>query len=62
MLNPDKLNDLRKRVLAGEEYTDEELAFHVQQLIADRVNAFQEANKKKAPKGKSTPVDLNDLL
>lgn len=61
MLTSDQLNDLRKRVLAKESYTQEELAQAVKQLIVDRIDAF-EAPKKASPKSKSTSVNLDDLI
>ena len=59
MLTADKLNDLRKRVLANEPYTYEELAAAIKVLIADRLSAFEKPAK---PKGKPTPVNLDDLI
>ena len=58
MLSPEKLNDLRKRVLANEEYSQEELAQAIKQEIAARLSSFE------APKAKSKakPVDLDDLI
>ena len=58
MLNPEQLNDLRKRVLADEPYTHDELAAAVKHLIADRLASFE------APKAKSKakPVNLDDLI
>lgn len=59
-LTADKLNDLRKRVLANEPYTYEELAEAVKTLITDRLNAFEKPAK--TSKSKATPVNLDDLL
>jgi hypothetical protein len=58
MLSAEKLNDMRKRVLANEPYTYEELAAAVKQLIADRLTSFE----KPAPKSKAKPVNLDDLI
>jgi hypothetical protein len=59
MLKPEELNDLRKRVLAGEGFTYEELSQAVKQMIADRLSNFEKPTKAKA---KSTPVNLDDLI
>jgi len=61
MLTAEQLNDLRKRVLANEPYTYEELAAAVKQQIADRLSAFEVVPKAKG-KAKSTPVNLDDLI
>lgn len=58
MLTPDKLNDLRKRVLANEPYTIEELAESVRQLISERLSSFEAPAKR----GKPKPVNLDDLI
>lgn len=58
MPTSDKINDLRKRVLANEPYDLAEFTEAVRQLIADRLSSF-EAPK---PKGKSKPVNLDDLI
>lgn len=57
-LSPEQLNDLRKRVLANEPFTYEELAEAVKKQIAERLSSF-EAPK---PKGKAKPVNLDDLI
>jgi len=59
MLSPEKLNDLRKRVLADEPYTHEELAAAVKQQISDRLAAFETPTKAKS---KAKPVNLDDLI
>jgi hypothetical protein len=59
MLTPDKLNDLRKRVLANEPYTYQELAEAVKALISDRLSSFEKPAKSKS---KATPVNLDDLI
>lgn len=61
MLTAEQLNDLRKRVLANEQYTEVELAQAVKELIYDRASAF-EAPAKKSAKSKATPVNLDDLI
>lgn len=59
-LNADQLNDLRKRILANEPYTQEECAAAVRQLIAERLSSFDA--KPKASKSKATPISLDDLI
>lgn len=59
-LSPDQLNDLRKRVLADEPYTYDELAAAVKQQIADRISAFEAPSK--TTKSKAKPVNLDDLI
>lgn len=61
MPTSEQLNDLRKRVLAGEQYTETELAQAIRALIADRASAF-DAPAKKTGKSKSTSVNLDELL
>jgi hypothetical protein len=56
-----KLNDLRAKVLAGEDIPESELTEAVRSLIQARLG-FLQTEKKKPVKGKSTPVDLDDLL
>jgi predicted Zn-dependent peptidase len=58
MLTAEKLNDLRKRVIANEPFTYEELAAAVKQLIADRLASFE----KPAAKSKPKAVNLDDLI
>ncbi len=59
MLDSTQLNDLRKRVLANEPYTNEELAAAVKQLIADRLASFEAPTKSKS---KAKAVSLDDLV
>lgn len=58
-LSADQINDLRKRVLANEPFTYDELAAAVKQAIADRLSSFEAPAK---PKGKAKPVNLDDLI
>lgn len=57
-----KLNDLRRRILAGEEYTDEELA----EAIAFRRHILREerraAETPKTRRKKETLPNFDDLL
>jgi len=59
MLTSDTLNDLRKRVLADEPWTYEELAAAIKSLISERLNSFEKPAKSKS---KPTPVNLDDLI
>lgn len=61
-ITPDQLNDLRKRVLAKEHYTQEELTAAVREQIAERLSAFESPSKKSSKKTTSTKVDLSDLI
>ena len=61
MPTADQLNDLRRRILAGEEPSRDELRAAITALTGERIKAH-EAEK---PKGKAVPtvaVDLDDLL
>lgn len=53
-----RINDLRQKVLAGEEITVEEAAEAVQLLRADREAKIAPADKPI----KAVPIDLNDLF
>jgi len=59
MLEAKDLNDLRKRVLADETYTHDEIAAAVKQLISDRLASFEAPTKSKS---KAKPVNLDDLI
>ena len=59
----EKVRDLRKRVLAGEDYTEDELREAIQALSGDRLAQLEKsANKKPRGKVAAKPVDLGDLL
>lgn len=60
MLDADKINDLRKRVLNNEPWTYDELAAAVKQVIAERISAFEAPSK--TTKAKPKPVNLDDLI
>jgi len=60
MATAEALNDLRKRILAGEEPPREELRDAIKSLTGERIAAHEATAKKtKAP---SVKVDLDDLL
>ena len=60
MPTADQLNDLRGRILAGEEPSRDELRTAIEALVGERLKAHEAQPKpKKAP---SKPVNLDDLL
>jgi hypothetical protein len=60
MPTADQLNDLRRKILAGEEVSQDELRASITSLVGERI----EAHKADQPKAKtpSVKVDLTDLL
>jgi hypothetical protein len=62
----DELNDLRKRVLAGEEFPAEEYRKIIQAYRANRMGAVAaaapKAKAKAASSAKATPQDLATLM
>ncbi len=58
----EQLNDLRRRYLAGEEWTREELSSAIHTMIGDRLNEVQNAGAAKTKKTKAAPVSLDDML
>jgi hypothetical protein len=60
ILPQEKLLDLRKRILAGEEPTDEEVGSILTTLRAQRGNIGTAANPKRKTPAK--PIDLNALF
>jgi hypothetical protein len=62
----EELNDLRKRVLAGEEFSSEEYSRIISAYRAHRMGAVSaaapKAKAKAAAKAASAPADLNALL
>lgn len=62
----EELNDLRKRVLAGEEFPAEEYRKIIQAYRANRLGAVDAAAPKAKAKGKAaaaaTPQSLENLL
>lgn len=60
MPNVDQLNDLRRRILADEEVSRDELRSALTALVGERLEAASTTTKKAS---KSTPVaNLDDLL
>lgn len=60
-----RANDLRARILKGEQIKDEEYHDIIKALIAQRVadiEALMAPKEKKAKKSTSKPVDLSDFL
>lgn len=66
MLDSDKLNDLRQRVLAGEELSTAEYSQVLQAYRAQRLGAgaasAEKTRAKVASAAKAAPVDLNTLM
>ena len=62
----EELNDLRKRVLAGEDFPAEEYRKIIAAYRANRLGAVTaaapKAKAKAAASAKAAPVDLNSLL
>jgi len=57
------LNDLRKRILEGEEPSRDELRSSIQALVGERLAAAEETQKKAVKKrAPAVKVDLDDLL
>lgn len=61
MPTADQLNDLRRRILAGEEPPREELRAAITALTGERIAAHA-SEKPKTKKTPSVKVDLDDLL
>jgi len=59
----DRANDLRARILKGEEPSDTEMQEIIQALIADRTAVTEAASAPKASKKKDqAKIDLDDML
>ncbi len=58
----EQLNDLRRRYLAGEPWTREELKSAIHTMIGDRISEVQNAGAKATKKTKAAPISLDDLL
>ncbi len=58
----EQLNDLRRRYLAGEPWTRDELKSAIHTMIGDRINEVQNASVKTTKKTKAAPISLDDLL
>lgn len=61
MPTADQLNDLRRKILAGEEVPRDELRSAIETLTGERIKAHAE-EKPKGKKQPSVKVDLTDLL
>ena len=61
MPSVEQLNDLRRRILDGEEPSRDELRAAITTLVGERLEAHK-AVSKKTSRSKSTPVELDDLL
>ncbi|KKL89990.1 hypothetical protein LCGC14_1909210 [marine sediment metagenome] len=61
MPTADQLNDLRRKILADEDVSQDELRSAIETLTGERIAAHAAANKK-ATKTPSVKVDLDDLL
>lgn len=65
MTEAERLNDLRQRVLAGEDVSIDEYREIIQSLRNKRMGDLQESSAKKAAKSKDSAkpaVDLDTLL
>lgn len=60
MLSPEQLNDLRRRVLEGKEWTEQELVDAIKQKVEDRINNLETPKPK--GKAKKSTASLDDLL
>lgn len=63
-ISPAEINDLRRRIANGREWTEDEVRKAIAQIRSQRQASGDtyNANKKKSPgKKKSSPVDLSDL-
>lgn len=61
MPSVDKLNDMRRRILDGEEVSRDELRSGIAALVGERIEAHTRAPAK-TTRAKSKPVALDDLL
>jgi hypothetical protein len=61
MTSVDKLNDLRRRILDGEEPSRDELRAAITALVGERLEAHTK-QKTTRSRAKSTPIALDDLL
>ena len=61
-LSPDQANDLRRRILAGEEPTEDEMKLVVDALIADRSAIVDAAGTPKVSKKNQPKINLDDLM
>ena len=62
-ITSEQIQDLRRRVLNKEPYTDDELRAAIQAISGDRLKELEKATQPKATRRKSVPVvDLDDML
>lgn len=62
-MTPEKLNDLRKKVLNNEPISEPEYAQAVREMVAARVTAIEHpAPKARAKTTKASTVSLDDLI
>lgn len=61
MPTADQLNDLRRKILANEEVSRDELRSAIETLTGERI-AAHEADNKKSTRTPAVKVDLDDLL
>ena len=59
-LTPQTINDYRRRILAGEEISEAELALAVRSMISARTTTVVEKAEAKAKKNE--PIDLASLF
>ena len=58
----ERANDLRKRILAGEEISDSEMQEIIQALVAERAQVMEASTTPKKSKKDQPKIDLNDFL
>lgn len=61
MPTADQLNDLRRKILANEDVSRDELRSAIETLTGERIAAHEKDNKKSV-KAPAVKVDLDDLL
>lgn len=61
-MTTEAINDLRKRVLAGETVSPDELRAAIATLRQNRLTAMTQAKTSKAKKSANAEAELNDLL
>ena len=62
-ITSEQIQDLRRRVLNKESYTDTELREAIKAISGDRLRELEKATKPKATRKKVVPiVDLDDML
>ncbi len=62
MPTAEQLNDLRRKILAGEEPSRDELRAAITALTGERIAAHAQEKPAKAAKAPAVKVDLDDLL